>query len=105
MIDLGFKSGAKIGVYSPNNAEWLICQYACSLADLHMVNINPAYKPRELMHGLSLTEVETLIVSDHKKPARIFDNVDWFMNDQSVTLNTSQETGKSKYYILTYRNG
>jgi fatty-acyl-CoA synthase len=86
MKDLGLKPGTKLGIYAPNYIEWIICQYACSLADLHMVNINPAYKPRELMHGLSLTEVETLIVSDNIIPARILDNVDWFMSDEKVVL-------------------
>ena len=94
MIDLGLKPGTKVGLYSPNSAEWLICQYACALADLQMVNINPAYKPKELMHGLALAEVETLIVSDNIVPARIFDNVEYFMQDQKVVL--SQFTGGDK---------
>ena len=100
MIDLGLKPGTKVGVYSPNNIEWVLIQYACSLADLHMVNINPAYKPKELIHGLSLTEVESLIVSDNKVPARIMNNVDIFMQQDNVSLAVNQESGILMFYLL-----
>lgn len=93
MIDLGFQPGTKVGIYSPNNAEWILCQYACSLANLHMVNINPAYKPQELIHGLKLTEVESLIVSDNELPARILNNVDNFMLSGQASIRTNQDTG------------
>ena len=94
MIDLGFQPGTKVGIYSPNNAEWMLCQYACSLADLHMVNINPAYKPQELIHGLKLTEVESLIVSDNEVPARILNNVDNFMLGGQASTRVNQDSGR-----------
>jgi fatty-acyl-CoA synthase len=93
LLDLGVLPGSKLGIYAPNYLEWLVCQYACSLADLHMVNINPAYKPKELEHGLSLTEIETLIVSDNVKPARILDNVDYFLLNDRTELTESESQG------------
>ena len=103
LVDLGLKPGTKVGIYSPNNLEWLICQYACALADLHMVNINPAYKPRELVHGLSLTEVDTLVVADNERPARILDNVDTIMESEGVQLWSNNELGKVKITARTDR--
>jgi fatty-acyl-CoA synthase len=100
MIDLGIEPGTKMGMYSPNNAEWMLCQYACSLADVHMVNINPAYKPNELMHGLSLAEVETLIVPDSTVPARIMDNVEWFMLREQVKVFDNNNTGIANVIII-----
>ena len=98
MLDLGLAPGSKVGLYSPNCIEWLICQYACSLADLNMVSFNPAYKSRELIHGLGLTQVETLIVSDDTHPVRIFDNVDSFMQKDTVSLNTHPDSGKQALF-------
>ena len=93
MVDLGLRPGTKFGIYSPNYIEWVICQYACPLADVHMVNINPAYKPRELLHGLSLTEVETLLVPDSALPFRILDNVDSLLQDGTTTLKENRDSG------------
>lgn len=94
LLDLGVQPGTKFGIYAPNYLEWLICQYACPLADLHMVNINPAYKPKELEHGLTLTEVETLLVSDNLTPARILDNVDFFLQKEGVQLTENADSGR-----------
>ena len=48
LVSLGLDKGARVGIYSQNNSEWVVAQYAASLADLVLVNINPAYKPEEL---------------------------------------------------------
>ena len=101
--DLGLQPGTKLGIYSLNNIEWLICQYACALADLHMVTINPAYKPRELIHGLSLAEVDTLLVTDNILPGRILDSVDAIMQRQNVQLRANDELGKPKITLRTDR--
>ena len=99
MVDLGLKPGTKLGIYSPNYVEWLICQYASSLADLHLVNINPAYKPKELFHGLSLTEVESLIVSDNIVPARVLDNIESILWGGDLSLNQNEESGETLKFL------
>lgn len=94
MLDLGIQKGAKVGIYSPNNFEWLLSQYACALADLHMVNINPAYKPLELKHGVNLVEIENLIVTNTTLPKRILDNVEHFMGKgQAFEVFSDSEKG------------
>src|SRR5215471_11632744 len=44
LLALGIKRGDRIGVWSPNNAEWVIAQFATAKAGLILVNINPAYR-------------------------------------------------------------
>ena len=46
---IGVEKGARVAVWSPNCAEWLIAQYALSKVGAIMVNINPAYRIRELL--------------------------------------------------------
>lgn len=95
-IDFGLKPGDKFGIYAPNYIEWIICQFACSLADLHLVNINPAYKPGELLYGLKLADVDSLLVSDNVQPARILDSVDWLLLNGKATFQQNQDLGKHR---------
>ncbi|MFZ3234724.1 MAG: AMP-binding protein, partial [Stellaceae bacterium] len=44
LLALGVKSGERIGIWSPNNAEWVVTQFATAKAGLILVNINPAYR-------------------------------------------------------------
>lgn len=52
LIHLGFKKGDRVGIYSQNNVEWVVTQFATALADLILVNINPAYRSNELKYAL-----------------------------------------------------
>ena len=53
LLALGLKRGDHIGVWSPNNAEWVITQFATAKAGLILVNINPAYRLAELEYALN----------------------------------------------------
>ena len=63
LLSLGVERGDRVGVWSPNGAEWLIAQYALAKVGAIMVNINPAYRLRELEHALSQSGVSVLIAA------------------------------------------
>jgi len=63
MIAIGVESGDRVGVWSPNSAEWLIAQYALAKVGAIMVNINPAYGLRELEHALTQSGVSVLVAA------------------------------------------
>ena len=48
LLALGLEPGQRIGIWSPNNAEWVVAQFATAKAGLILVNINPAYRITEL---------------------------------------------------------
>ncbi len=48
LLALGLNPGDRVGIWSPNNAEWIVTQFATAKAGLVLVNINPAYRPHEL---------------------------------------------------------
>src|SRR5712671_3559040 len=52
LLALGLAPGDRIGIWSPNNAEWVITQFATAKAGLILVNINPAYRLAELEYAL-----------------------------------------------------
>src|SRR5262249_11218427 len=63
LLSIGVERGDRVGFWSPNCAEWLIAQYALAKAGAVMVNINPAYRLRELEHALSQSGVSVLIAA------------------------------------------
>ena len=44
LVALGLEPGERIGIWSPNNAEWVLTQFATAKAGLMLVNVNPAYR-------------------------------------------------------------
>ena len=63
MISIGVQKGDRVGVWSPNCAEWLIAQYALAKVGAIMVNINPAYRLRELEHALTQSGVSVIVAA------------------------------------------
>ncbi len=67
LIALGLKRGERIGIWSPNNAEWIVTQFATAKAGLILVTINPAYRLSELEYALNKVECRALILADKFK--------------------------------------
>ena len=63
LLRLGMNPGERIGIWSQNNAEWLLVQLATAKAGLILVNINPAYRSSELQYALNKVQCRALIVS------------------------------------------
>jgi fatty-acyl-CoA synthase len=61
LLALGLEPGDRVGIWSPNCAEWTIAQFATAKAGLILVNINPAYRLSELEHVLRTVECTALI--------------------------------------------
>ncbi len=62
LLGMGFRQGDRIGIWSTNNIEWLLLQMATARMGAVLVNINPAYRPRELAYALKRSEVNALFV-------------------------------------------
>lgn len=60
---LGLEPGERIGIWSQNNVEWALTQFATAKAGLVLVNINPAYRRSELEYALNKVGCRALIVS------------------------------------------
>ncbi len=67
LLALGLSPGDRIGIWSPNNAEWVITQFATAKAGLILVNINPAYRLSELDYALNKVGCKALITADSFK--------------------------------------
>ncbi len=52
LMGLGLEAGDRVGLWSPNYAEWTLLQYATADIGVVLVNINPAYRTHELAYVL-----------------------------------------------------
>ncbi|HUY04559.1 MAG TPA: AMP-binding protein [Rhodocyclaceae bacterium] len=63
LIGLGLKPGERIGIWSHNNLEWVLTQFATAKAGLILVNVNPAYQRAELDYALNKVGCRALILA------------------------------------------
>ena len=63
LLGLGLKPGDRVGIWSPNNWQWVVTQFATAKAGLILVNINPAYRLGELDYALNKVGCSALITA------------------------------------------
>src|SRR5271168_2854359 len=67
LVALGLQPGDRVGIWSPNNAEWIITQFATAKAGVILVNINPAYRLTEVEYALNKVGCKALITATRFK--------------------------------------
>ena len=63
LLACGLTPGERIGIWSPNNSEWVLIMFAAARAGLILVNINPAYRASELEFVLRQAGCRALILA------------------------------------------
>jgi len=76
LLALGVEPGERVGIWSPNNAEWVTLQYATAKVGAIMVNVNPAYRTSELAYALGQSGVSTLVLAPRFRQADYLDMLD-----------------------------
>lgn len=61
LLGLGLEKGDRIGIWSHNNAEWVLMQLATAQVGLILVNINPAYRTAEVEYALNKVGCKALV--------------------------------------------
>ena len=67
LLALGLEPGERVGIWSPNNAEWVVTQFATAKAGLILVNINPAYRLAEVEYALNKVGCRALVTATQFK--------------------------------------
>jgi fatty-acyl-CoA synthase len=62
-MSYGLSKGDRVGVWSPNYAEWTLTQYATAKIGVILVNINPAYRVHELAYVLKQSGCRMLVAA------------------------------------------
>ncbi|MFV0280385.1 MAG: AMP-binding protein [Rhodoblastus sp.] len=63
LMRLGLEKGDRIAIWSQNNWQWLVTQYATAKAGLVLVNINPAYRRAEVDYALNKVGCRAIVLS------------------------------------------
>jgi fatty-acyl-CoA synthase len=63
LLRLGLAKGDRVAIWSQNNEEWTVTQFAAAKAGLILVNINPAYRLSELDYAINKVGCRALILS------------------------------------------
>ena len=63
MVAAGLQAGDRVGLWSPNYAEWTLVQFATAEIGVVVVNINPSYRTHELAYALNQSECRWIIAA------------------------------------------
>jgi fatty-acyl-CoA synthase len=67
LLGLGLEKGDRLGLWSPNHAEWTLLQYATAEIGVILVNVNPAYRSHELAYVLDQSGCRVLVAAPEFK--------------------------------------
>jgi fatty-acyl-CoA synthase len=67
LLASGLRKGERIGIWAPNNVEWLVTQYATAKIGAILVTINPAYRVHELDYVLKQSGCRALVLQNQFK--------------------------------------
>jgi fatty-acyl-CoA synthase len=67
LLAAGIQARDRVGIWSPNCAEWVLLQFATAKIGAILVNINPAYRSHEIEFVLRQSEVRLLVSAESFK--------------------------------------
>ena len=63
MLRAGLQRNDRVGIWSPNYAEWTLVQFATAKIGVILVNLNPAYRTSEVEYALNQSGCRWLIAA------------------------------------------
>lgn len=78
LLALGLENGDRVGIWSPNRAEWTLLQFATARVGIILVNLNPAYRENELEYVLNQSAIKIVFAAEQYKTSNykeMLDNV------------------------------
>jgi fatty-acyl-CoA synthase len=63
LLAAGVARGDRVGIWSPNNAEWVVLQFATAKIGAILVNVNPSYRRSELEYALNQSGCSLLVLA------------------------------------------
>jgi fatty-acyl-CoA synthase len=97
LTSLGLERGDRVGIWSPNNSEWTLAQFATAKAGLVLVNVNPAYRRSELEYAMNKVECKALILAPALKTSNYLEIVEDLVKAKKLPhLGTIIRLGKER---------
>ncbi len=68
-MQMGIQKGQRVGIWSPNRAEWCITQFATAKLGAILVNLNPSYRLQEIEYALTQSGCNAVVIAPSFKTA------------------------------------
>jgi fatty-acyl-CoA synthase len=81
LLAAGVAKGDRVGIWSPNCAEWVLVQYATAKVGAILVNVNPAYRRHELTFVVNQSGMRLLVSAVSHKTSDYRDMVEGVRGD------------------------
>ncbi|XP_065648359.1 medium-chain acyl-CoA ligase ACSF2, mitochondrial-like isoform X1 [Hydra vulgaris] len=104
LLTLNLTPGDRVGIWGQNHMEWLLVFLACAKAGLILVNVNPAYKSKELHFALNKVEMKALFLMPKFKTSdfyEILSNVVPEINNSLPGDLNAKSVPSLRYVIMT----
>ncbi|MDW3214849.1 MAG: AMP-binding protein [Ilumatobacteraceae bacterium] len=75
LMHAGLQKGDRLGLWSPNYAEWTLVQYATAEIGVILVNLNPSYRTHELEYALNQSGCTWIIAAPEFKTSNYVEMV------------------------------
>ena len=86
LAGLGLAAGDRAGIWASNYIEWILMQHAASRAGVVLVNVNPAYRSRELRYVLQKSRIRALFLRERDARANYRAILDDSVDGESLPL-------------------
>ena len=86
LLALGLQTGDRVGIWSPNCAEWALTQFAAAKAGLVLVTINPAYRLAEVEYTLNKVGMKALVAAERFKTSEYAAMIETLAPEITVSL-------------------
>lgn len=96
LLALGLKPGDRIGIWSPNCAEWALTQFAAARAGLILVTINPAYRLSEVEYTINKVGLSALVAAESFKTSAYAEMIEALGAERLPTLRARILIGEGK---------
>jgi fatty-acyl-CoA synthase len=81
LLELGLAKGDRVGIWSPNRAEWTLLQFATARIGAILVTINPAYRTHEVGYALKQSGCKVLVAAESFKTSNYVAMIDEVRGD------------------------
>lgn len=102
LLAAGFERGDRLGIWSPNRAEWVLVQFATAQLGIVLVNINPAYRTHEVAYALQQSGCRGLVAAETFKTSN-YRNMVAEVRDQLPDLEQAYFLGSDGWQDLLAR--
>ncbi len=95
LMGAGIEKGDRVGIWSPNCAEWTITQYACAKVGAILVNVNPSYRTHEFSYAVNQSGLRLLVSAESFRTSNYRQMV------EEVTTGSSGGAGQLERVVYT----